>query len=211
MELTFSPKRYSGPNGMTLLFRVFQGSVRISIIDANNKMIFDRPIRDDRLYYIHKKAKYALNNTVPGQSHVMVFNKYSVEKKGYVTDWFLTIRKNDKQCFEWFVESITDKQIRYSFLIRGNDDMSTGTDPIEKPEASAIGLEDFINYTNPNGGKAVLQQVLSNNKQYWTNMRNQGGDGQRRGGGRSYGGGNRQYQPSGGGGQDSGGDDGNYF
>ena len=176
--------------------------MRITVGD-NAKILFDRPINDDR-WLVIEESFIRLMNITPGQKIPLLFSSWNPEAKKLEHDWVMTLVKDDKQCFSVTVE--WDKGGKYVFPIKGPWNTTIGSDPMGDNEASLYGLKaliKYIKYTSP------VQMVMSNDKAYWTKMRSGGGF-SRGGGGRS----NYQRQQGsggGGGGKSQDDDNSNYF
>lgn len=162
MDLTFKPIRFKNASDDSVLsFRVFQGSMRISI-NNGPKSIFDRPIPDSKWLYIIRQFETMLKSSVPGQKIVVLNNKWSVEAKKAEPDWVLAIIKDDKQCFVLQVEwAEGGKQV---FPIRGLSNTSSGTEPMPPHERSMWGMEELIDFAKFD---SKIQKALSNDASYW--------------------------------------------
>lgn len=192
LELTFKPyKARSVVGNSTLSFRVFQGTIRLSINDEANKLLLDKPLAPNKITAIRRILHKALTIS-PGQKLPIIFSAYNTEVKKMEVEWVLTILKDDKQvyhiCVEWAAGG------KHDFMLKGPYGISFGSDPMADGEKSTLELETLIDFFTTT---APLYQVNSNYKEYWTNTIQQ----------------RRDNNPRGGGGSKAAGadDDGNYF
>jgi len=184
MELTFAPYRVKASSGdVALSIRVFQGTPRFSVIDnATNKLVFDRPLTGDKWTIVVRTISKAVNLT-PGTKTDLIFSTYNMTTKKVEHDWNFSLMKDERQ---GYAIAIAWAGSRHVFPLRGINNVSVGSDPMTDADRSALALETLINFV-----KSIMpfQMVMSNNKEYWQNMRNNrtmsnSGDGNR--GGNSY-------------------------
>ena len=173
LELSFKPYKIKAVTGnATISFRVFQGSMRITLNDDNNKMIFDKSVPDNKLTILKKAIIKAINMT-PGQKSPIIFSMYNTETKKAEVEWVFAISKDEKQCYHISVEWSAGG--KFDFLLKGPFGISVGSDPMSEADRSASELETLIEFLK---NTLPIQQTVSNYKEYWTNKiaENRGGN-----------------------------------